>query len=213
MLSQPNILIVTPDFQEFGHVFIYRQVMALKKFKPVVITWKRINSDKFPYDAIETLRYPHQFWKKISIITKPILNFDIADYLRRKDIRIIIQKYDPALIHIHFGWMASEYLKNYHSGTTPLLVTFHGWDIMTVPRNLESMGDLRQQIFNKADKLIFVSNFLKNYAIKIGCPVKKSVVNYLGAPLLSKKKYIPTESIYKPFVSPDLSLAKGTSSF
>ncbi|MFZ5994958.1 MAG: glycosyltransferase [Thermodesulfobacteriota bacterium] len=183
MNSQSNILVITQDFQELGHVFIYRQITALKRFRPVVITWKRINSDKFPYDAVEKLRYPRQIWKKVNLISHPFLKTDIPDYFRKRDMRRIMEKYRPALVHIHFGWMASEYLKNYHTGTAPLVVTFHGFDIMTVPGSRQRMSDLEQLIFRKADKLIFVSNFLKDQAIALGCPAEKAAVNYLGAPV------------------------------
>ena len=183
MYSRPNIFVITQDFQELGHVFIYRQIIAMKRFRPVVVTWKRINSDKFPYDAVETLNYPRQFWKKVNLIVQPTLKLNIVDYLKKRGIRRIVEKYKPAIIHIHFGWMASEYLKNYHTNTTPLVVTFHGFDIMVLPGDRNRLKDLREIVFRRADKLIFVSEFLRAQAIELGCPEDKTVVNYLGAPI------------------------------
>lgn len=98
-----------------------------------------------------------------------------------------IRRWQPALIHAHFGpdgvW-ARGLAKMLG---VPLIVTFHGYDI-TVPREKSRAKGIttplyfrrRLALFHEAARIIAVSTFIRERLLAEGCPPEKVVVHHIG---------------------------------
>lgn len=89
----------------------------------------------------------------------------------------------PALIHVHFGpdalFMGLPLAK---ALGIPLVVTFHGFDItIDAPRSRYQRG--RRRLFEQAERVIAVSDFIAGQLMRHGCPPEKIVQHYIGIDL------------------------------
>jgi colanic acid/amylovoran biosynthesis glycosyltransferase len=98
----------------------------------------------------------------------------------------IIRRRRPALVHAHFGTGAVEVLPVARRHRLPLLVTFHGHDVNRAP--YEDGADTYRrrlaEVFEYADVLLAVSDFLRDRLVQLGAPPEKVQVHYLGIPVL-----------------------------
>ena len=97
----------------------------------------------------------------------------------------VIRRRRPALVHAHFGTGATEVLPIARRHHLPLLVTFHGHDVFRAPQEDPSGRYLRrlQQVFDYADRLLPVSEYIADRLLELGAPQEKMLVHYLGIPL------------------------------
>jgi len=101
---------------------IYRQISALRAYQPLVLTQKRENAKRFPFDPILTLRRPwsralRRFWRK-TILRRPVLisrkeSRDLAAHLRRTD---------AAVLHVYFGHIGVQLLPFLKRAHVPVVV-------------------------------------------------------------------------------------------
>lgn len=92
-----------------------------------------------------------------------------------KKIRPLLE-YDPEIIHLltsNAFENIEPYLRNRH---IKLIVSFRGFDINVFPFRSDDNKLLTQRIFQKADKLHFVSESLKDTAISLGADAQKCIV-------------------------------------
>jgi glycosyltransferase involved in cell wall biosynthesis len=90
----------------------------------------------------------------------------------------------PDLVHAHFGTDAALLLPYLRSVPIPLVVTFHGHDATRrggspVRRLLLSRY---RALFDRADRLVAVSEFVAERLVALGAPPEKIVARYLGSP-------------------------------
>lgn len=65
-LDQPRVAIFCPTFLKPEMLHVYRQVAGLRKVSPVVLTFKRENADRFPFDPIRRVRRSSlRWWRRI----------------------------------------------------------------------------------------------------------------------------------------------------
>jgi len=102
--------------------------------------------------------------------------------------------YKPDIIHMV---NSSVYIKirNLKYPNHPKFISsFRGYDIVTRPYTDPFWASCERELFQKADCLHFVSDWLKSKAIEIGAPSEKSIVVYAGvdsdffSPKFDKKK-------------------------
>lgn len=94
-----------------------------------------------------------------------------------------LKSFCPKLIHVHFGpdalFMGVPLAKALN---IPLVVTFHGFDI-TINRPDSAYQKMRPLLFEKATKVIAVSQYIQDQLIAHGCPPEKIVSHYIGIDL------------------------------
>lgn len=102
------------------------------------------------------------------------------------------------LIHAHFGQDGVVALKLAQRFNKPLIVTFHGQDCTVRTwhklRSFQISNYLylyrRKKLFERASKIIAVSDFIKQTLIKQGCPEGKICVHYIGVDIEKFQKSI-----------------------
>ena len=94
-----------------------------------------------------------------------------------------LQFHLPSLIHVHFGpdalFLGIPLSK---ALGLPLVVTFHGFDVMIDAPNSRYQKN-RRKLFDHATKVIAVSDFIAAELVRQGCPLEKITRHYIGIDL------------------------------
>ncbi|HUG00243.1 MAG TPA: glycosyltransferase [Longimicrobiales bacterium] len=90
-----------------------------------------------------------------------------------------IAAYDPAIVHAHFGVNALAARPIAKAFSVPLVVTYHGMDI-TVRRRSGTAVRRQEKVFEVADRIIGVSDFIRDRLLDAGAPPGKVVRHRIG---------------------------------
>ena len=91
---------------------------------------------------------------------------------------------EAQVLHAHFGPSAIRALPVAKRAGLPMVASFHGYDVTRVPRL--SLGRGREyrrrlrRLFDYADRLIAVSDFIADRLIALGAPESRVTVHYMG---------------------------------
>ena len=165
---------------EMQHV--YRQITALRRYRPVILTQRRENEATFPFPDVRLLGKPltHQlrrFW------ARSVLNVPITAYGHEAS-RILgeLHKMDAKLLHIYFGHMGIYLLPLLRKRQIPALVSFHGADA-TVGASNKIMRTRYAEVFETANLIVARSESLLGALEKLGCPSEKLRLHRTGVSL------------------------------
>ena len=168
-----------------GQMWIYRQ-MDLGDLSPGVILCQKLeNQQYYPFEgaiveASESSYYiralKSKLWK-VFTHQKPYLEQRAA-----RAFRAAIQEYQISLVHAHFGTMGTKVLDLCRETGTELIVTFHAFDVTSVPRRWVGYREKLQMLFAYCRKVIAISAFIREKLIALGCPEEKIILSYLGVP-------------------------------
>ena len=119
--------------------WIYDQIRALKRYRPIVLTQTRQNLDRFP---IET-----------------VLSAEDISPVRRTTLRLIrkmrgtyagyenwLREHNAALIHAHFGQEGYRCLTAKQRTNIPLITTFYGLDVSALPGKKNGKNDTNDSL-------------------------------------------------------------------
>ncbi|UOK57878.1 glycosyltransferase [Bacillus sp. OVS6] len=158
------------NFYDGAIIKLFKKTLGMKVYEK--------ENDSFSYEGIE---YKNVFIKN-TIVTKIMerIGLDVLTYLgvickKRKR----IQRFD--IVSAHWGHTQGSlafYIKKILG--IPYTLTLHGSDIHTMPRQSKSIRRLILRNLNHSDKNIFVSNYLKNEAVKLGYYKENDAVIYNG---------------------------------
>ena len=161
---------------------IYRQITALERFRPIVITQKREEEARFPFTPIEIVGKPpthflRRFWFK-QLRNAP---WQISSG-EQQQLRRILDRYDAQLLHIYFGHIAVHLLPLILNWPRPSIVSFHGADVM-VDMEKPAHREATEKMM-KAVRLVLVrSRSLRDAVIRLGCPERKIRIHRTGIPV------------------------------
>lgn len=161
---------------------IYRQIMALTRVQPTVITQKREEAERFPFDSVTVISKPathflRRFWFKQLRAAPWEISAREVNSLRRE-----LDREDARLLHIYFGHIAVHLLPLIHGWPRPVVVSFHGADVMV---DMEKPGYRKATTkMLEAVRLVLVrSESLGKALLKLGCSPEKIRVQRTGIPL------------------------------
>ena len=161
---------------------IYRQISALRAFRPVVFCQKRENAERFPFDPVVILRKPrtHQLRR---LVQKQILGRPVTIY-RREARRTLaaLQAAEARMLHIYFGHIGVHLLPLLEICDLPVVVSFHGADAqadLDRPAHRERM----QRMLGLATLLLVRSQSLAGRLVALGAAPSKIRIHRTGIPL------------------------------
>lgn len=93
-----------------------------------------------------------------------------------------IAERSPSLIHAHFFNDGIDAINLGRRLALPVITTVHGHDI-TKHGNTADVKKSAARLFDRADRIIAVSNFIAEQALALGCPEEKLIQHYIGIDL------------------------------
>ncbi len=161
---------------------IYRQIVALRRVQPIVITQKRENADRFPFDRLTIIKKPathflRRIWHK-QLLDEPwqISRSELAA------ITHLLKAEDARLLHIYFGHIAVHLLPLIRSWARPSIVSFHGADVM-VDMKKPAYRKATTEMLSAVRRVLVRSESLRRAVISLGCDERKIEILRTGIPL------------------------------
>lgn len=178
---------------------IYRQITALERVRPIVITQKREEAERFPFAPVTLLRKPAtHFLRRIWFRQLRDVPWRISRRETKELIRVL-QAEDAQLLHIYFGHIAVHLLPLIQRWQRPSIVSFHGADVMV---------DLEKPAYRAATlkmlaavRLVLVrSESLRDALVRLGCSADKIQIQRTGIPLAElayRERTWPTDGAWR----------------
>lgn len=161
---------------------LYRQITALRSFRPVVLCQKRENAESFPFADLRVLPKPRthslrRLWQK-QIRGRPITIY--RSEARR--ILTVLREIHAQVLHIYFGHVGVHLLPLLEICPLPTVVSFHGADAgvdLEKPAHLA----LTQRLLAQATLLLVRSESLAERLIALGADRARIRLHRTGIPL------------------------------
>jgi glycosyltransferase involved in cell wall biosynthesis len=161
---------------------IYRQITALERCAPVVITQKRENAECYPFAPVHTVpkaaaHFLRRFWFR-QVRDTP---WQISDAELRALLRLLSET-RASLLHIYFGQIAVHLLPLIRTWDNPSIVSFHGADVM-VDMNKAAYRNATLKMLDAVKLVLVRSESLRRALIDLGCEPEKIEIQRTGIPL------------------------------
>jgi glycosyltransferase involved in cell wall biosynthesis len=177
-----KVLVFRSNYLPVSETFISDHLRSLTRYKPVVLCERRIISEHLtpitPY-----LLYKNWLGKKL------------FNYLgKSNEFSKVLSTEQPDLVHAHFLTDAVKILPIMENTNIPFVVTAHGWDAATYDEDLKKsiegsvLVQRRERLIRRVDKIICVSDLIKEYLIENGYPERKLTTCHLGVDLAELTK-------------------------
>jgi colanic acid/amylovoran biosynthesis glycosyltransferase len=161
---------------------IYRQITALKRFRPVVIAQKREETERFPFQPVFIVGKPathflRRFWyRQLQDAPWQISRAEVAQIER------ILSQTGAQLLHIYFGHIAVHLLPLIRHWPNPTVVSFHGADVLVDLEKPHYRAATREML--AAARLVLVRSQSLGRAVEaVGCAQDKIRLHRTGIPL------------------------------
>jgi glycosyltransferase involved in cell wall biosynthesis len=166
--------------------FIADQAAALRRWRPLLAGIHRVPDGLEVEPALVlTGRGPLGRWQRRRL----------AETHHDPRLARLLRSPGTGLVHAHFGpdglFVASEAART----QCPLAVTFHGWDATRLPDDPARGTRYRHRLaalFEQADALVAVSDFIAARLLALGAPAEKVHRLYTGIPLPEHSGPAPT---------------------
>lgn len=161
---------------------IYRQIVGLEAFRPVVLTRKREEAERFPFDDVVVIPKPRshelqRFWsKKVREVPLQIIPSEAARITRT------LREQHAQLLHIYFGHIGVLLLPLIKARPVPMIVSFHGADSM-VDMEKSAYRSLTQTMLDSVDLVLARSQSIVDRLIMLGCRKNRIRIHRTGIPL------------------------------
>ena len=180
--SPPIVACYCATFLKPEMLHIYRQVTALKRWRPIVVAQKREEATRFPFDPVFVVGKPathflRRFWFR-TLLQRPwrISSGEV------RQIEHLLSANEAQLLHIYFGHIAVHLQPLMRLWPRPCIVSFHGADVLVDLDKPRYRSATREML--AAARLVLVrSQSLARAVEALGCSAAKIRVHRTGIPL------------------------------
>ena len=161
---------------------IYRQISALRRVRPVVITQKRENAERFPFEPVYRIPKPathflRRFWFR-QLLKQP---WQISR-IELDALRGILEKTGARLLHIYFGHIAVHLMPLIKAWPNPTVVSFHGADVL-VELDKPAYRRATQEMLQSVRRIFVRSESLRRALLDLTDDADKIAIMRAGIPL------------------------------
>jgi len=179
---KPVVAFYCATFLKLEMLHIYRQITGLRRVQSIVIAQKRENPDKFPFDKIDIVAKPathflRRLWFR-QIRNKP---WQISSRELRALIDVLNRE-KAQLLHIFFGHIAVHLLPLIRAWPKPIVVSFHGADVL-VDMEKSAYRNPTRQMLDRVTRVFVRSASLQRAVVELGCDEDKIDIVCTGIPL------------------------------
>ena len=155
--------------------WIYDQIRALKRYRPIVLTQTRQNLDRFPIQPVISA----EDISPIPRTTRRLIRKMRGTYAGYEN---WLREHNAALIHAHFGQEGYRCLSAKQRAGIPLITTFYGMDVSALPRQ-KKWQKRYKRLFAEGECFLVEGPFMGEQLIALGCPANRVIVQHLGVDL------------------------------
>ncbi len=174
--GMPGVAHFQREFLARSETFIYRPLLALQRVRPVVFTRRLLYSDEFPFAPVVLYPpAPRSLWGLLDRGGRRI--FQREPFLARH-----LRRYRVHVLHAHYGPQGWELLPLRRTTGLPMITTFYGYDMSTLPRD-GLWRDRYRELFAVGDQFLVEGPHMRTALIRLGCPPEKVQIQRIGIDL------------------------------
>jgi colanic acid/amylovoran biosynthesis glycosyltransferase len=161
--------------------WIYPQIKEVAGVQPAVLCGQRKNHDLFPLDSIPVFQDPPPRTARFSprkLISSLFFRIGRPPFLLPVGFRS--RKWNPDLIHAHFGTKGWGMLSIRERLHIPLVTSFYGTDAWQLPQANPKWRERYRGLFSEGACFLVEGPAMRNRLIDLGCPGDKIRVVRLG---------------------------------
>ncbi len=183
-----RVLTVTSSFPRFegdyyGN-FVYDQCLRLAEAGvDITVLAPRTRSSRKGSRKLKVIRFPFMPSKRLEVLPEQTLKhasptdlMQLPPYLCSAYLHLVGQSAD--IVHAHLA-IPMGFLASLSPRKAPLVVTCHGGDCL-LPLAKPVYRPFVRRALRKADRVVAVSAFIRNLAVRLGAPEERVAVIYLG---------------------------------
>jgi len=194
--STPRVVIWRDVWLPRSETFVRDQMAALTRWEPVQVGVKHLD-DGLPVDPV--FAPLPGWWPGLAIRAFG------SRGVQRAATRAV-ERTGAVLLHAHFGPSAVHALPVARAAGLPMVVTFHGYDVTRTPYLGYGQGLYYRRrlarVFDYADRLLAVSEFIAERVLALGAPEHKVEVRHIGIPIRSSQSGDGAGPVAGPVAAP-----------
>ncbi len=165
--------------------FIQNQITHHDRYRPVIVfKYEAKKMDGGFAEFTNTNFATLNLWKQQNFWAR--FQYQYPRLVTAKDagqIEDFLTEHKVSILHFHYGTDAGLYYPFLKKSTLPSVVSFYGYDCSGFPKRLFGYGRwyLKNRVFPFIDKVLAMSNDMKNDLLAVGCPEEKIIVHYYGS--------------------------------
>lgn len=161
--------------------FIHAYVTHMRRYSPFVLTCQTMDLDQFPTPEVYARPGPTRLDYLTMRLTIPLLN---RQWPFERFWRSVLQRERPDVVHAHFGPSGIYLLPLRRHIRAPIVTSFYGFDLSSLPRNRWFRGVFRsRRLFRELDHFVVEGTVARRTLIELGCPEEKVSVVHIGVDL------------------------------
>ena len=173
MSDRPTAVIFRKRLLPWSETFIAQQGRALRRYEPVFAGYRyRQGGLAYLEGATSIVLEDHVASRNLGKASLKLLGRVPRGWRRA------LAAHDPRIVHAHFGVNALAAAPVARTFDVPLVVTYHGMDIAVARGG--SGRRRRERVFQLVDRIIAVSEFIRDRLVEAGAPTEKLVVHRIG---------------------------------
>ncbi|PDW03605.1 glycosyltransferase [Candidatus Viridilinea mediisalina] len=158
--------------------FIYQYLTNIRRYTSVVLANQREQLDQFPF--------PHLYTPPLSPFSMFMVRAERRLLHRQRLIepffKQALRTSQASLIHAHFGYTGVYALPLQSASGLPLVTTFYGADVSSIPRSPQWHRSYRK-LFERGSLFLVEGSHLRDQLIALGCPAEKVKIQRIGVDL------------------------------
>jgi glycosyltransferase involved in cell wall biosynthesis len=172
--GRPTAVIFRTRLLPWSETFIAQQGRALRRYEPLFAGYRyREGGRRYLEGARTSVLAEHARSEALGKASLKLFGRVPRAW------REALAAHDPRIVHAHFGVNALAALPLARAFGVPLIVTYHGMDI-TVDRGGARQRRRRARVFEAVDRILAVSEFIRDRLLEAGAPPDKLVVHRIG---------------------------------
>ncbi len=180
--ERPVVASYCATFLKPEMLHIYRQITALERVRPFVLTRKREEAARFPFADLRIVPRPRtQFLRRIWYRQLRDTPWQISRGEQER-LLAVLRETDARLLHVYFGHIAVHLLPLLKRWERPSVVSFHGADV-GVDLDKPAYRRATAEMLAAARLVLVRSQSLAEALVRLGCPEAKIRLQRTGIPL------------------------------
>jgi colanic acid/amylovoran biosynthesis glycosyltransferase len=184
-----RVLHFAETFSPLSETFIYDYVTELERqgVDNHVVTFQRENPEERPFSKVHVVDRPNR-WHPRRLWNRTLVSFGVgkartSDWPQTRDrLSAVVQRVQPDIIHAHFGPAAVLIAHIATRLNIPLVTTFYGYDISSLPAE-DFWRKQYSDLWFVTDAVTVLSEEMKGKAVELGCPRDKLNIVHLSRDL------------------------------
>ncbi len=181
-LVRLKVLHAIDVFLSLTENWIYPQVTRVPDVESAIICRYRINADKFPFPNAR-LFASHRRRGTASWVIRAAKWIGARSGASGLWAGLCAAKWQPQLLHAHFGSRGWEILPLKRKARIPLVTSFYGYDAWFLPEQGVLWRERYAQLFEEGDLFLVEGPAMKDRLANLGCPAVKILVHRIGVDL------------------------------